>query len=1077
MYGALRKRLLPAAMIVIVSLAPMIAFAAGQPIKKQQLKVSSASDAGKPVQSTASASKGETIGYTYYDLQANYSVPRLIEHGGTDRLHFVWTVSNDTLENFPNRDIRYSAWDLNGCFQLFTAGLDIAYPKTGFAALDLYQSSYFPVIAGNLSDNTSYRSAAFYDFAYGLESDPIGLFTDDSPTDIYGHAYPGQEGTGPDNPNLWPQIEMQFGTETVLHMVTTEKSPNYLVTASYYRRVGPYGAGNGVWSDQRIIDTVTRATPTVIADPNSDKVAIAWIAPCEWYRPDEELQAPELDVYYAESFVQGADWVSASPGPSISHEIELGTLSGGNASNYEKPGSLAGLEFAYNEVKGLYDQNGELHLIWNTRRFFNDYSTYQRFCSVQHWSQSAGIRTVYSTPYLRTRENDTCVFPGTNRKDAAYLSLAECANGNIYAAFTLFAPPELYYDGFEGPYYGSPCVQYDISSDDKNAVGYLYMAVSDNGGLYWDRPRQITDNPFPINGCSNCMCGFPQCHSEEYMSMTRYSRTETCGENTGLDVLDIFFIDDLAPGPLTANALKYNPVVWTTTPCRNMSYEFNCVQDNVGEGLGLCYPANPIFVSNVHPTTTFDYKLYPGLLEYNYAIEIEYTIGEDWLTPSSTSGIVAVDDTAEVELLFSTPSGAIPGVVWEAVMSVYAWNESDSCRKDIPVCLWYAIVDPEMDEVLATTCKQLKINNCGNAGMNKANYTLDYIDDCDTFSAYTDPELYLYLSTPLVGRIENGDTLLFHMYHSYWTAESGFWPVASIEIDSISDPNMTTARTEFETRDGSIGCILEYYVPTHPDTCEGMVQRYRFYNNTDAELTNVVLGCLFDWDVPSDSGMDNTSAFDVGQKTIWQQGYEYDNVTNGDCGQLENDRFAGISSLNFIPQNAQTIDNATYVYTSGPYGTDAPLPPGPMYQLMAGEEGYSTYHSSHPDSMAVDLSTLITFDAVSLGVGDTLEYVQIIATGKSGQAGFGADLDNLREWATRWEVDCCVVPGDANYDGVFNIGDAVYLIGYIFKGGPQPPCLNAADANRDCSINIGDAVYMISNIFKGGPPPQCGCVN
>jgi len=71
---------------------------------------------------------------------------------------------------------------------------------------------------------------------------------------------------------------------------------------------------------------------------------------------------------------------------------------------------------------------------------------------------------------------------------------------------------------------------------------------------------------------------------------------------------------------------------------------------------------------------------------------------------------------------------------------------------------------------------------------------------------------------------------------------------------------------------------------------------------------------------------------------------------------------------------------------------------------------------------------------------------------------------------------CCVDPGDANDDGTVNVGDAVYLIGYIFKGFAAPPCIDQADGNVDCVINLGDAVFIINYIFKGGPGPVCGCV-
>jgi len=63
--------------------------------------------------------------------------------------------------------------------------------------------------------------------------------------------------------------------------------------------------------------------------------------------------------------------------------------------------------------------------------------------------------------------------------------------------------------------------------------------------------------------------------------------------------------------------------------------------------------------------------------------------------------------------------------------------------------------------------------------------------------------------------------------------------------------------------------------------------------------------------------------------------------------------------------------------------------------------------------------------------------------------------------------------GDANGDGEVNVGDAVFLINYVFKGGPAPDPIEAGDANGDGQCNVGDAVYLISYVFKGGPAPDC----
>ena len=67
-------------------------------------------------------------------------------------------------------------------------------------------------------------------------------------------------------------------------------------------------------------------------------------------------------------------------------------------------------------------------------------------------------------------------------------------------------------------------------------------------------------------------------------------------------------------------------------------------------------------------------------------------------------------------------------------------------------------------------------------------------------------------------------------------------------------------------------------------------------------------------------------------------------------------------------------------------------------------------------------------------------------------------------------------PGDANADSQVDVGDAVFLINYIFRGGQPPPVIDWGDVNADCAVNVGDVVYLISYIFKGGSAPQMGCV-
>jgi len=71
--------------------------------------------------------------------------------------------------------------------------------------------------------------------------------------------------------------------------------------------------------------------------------------------------------------------------------------------------------------------------------------------------------------------------------------------------------------------------------------------------------------------------------------------------------------------------------------------------------------------------------------------------------------------------------------------------------------------------------------------------------------------------------------------------------------------------------------------------------------------------------------------------------------------------------------------------------------------------------------------------------------------------------------------DACTFRGDIDHNGspVPDIADLVYLVAYMFSGGPAPVCLVEADINGDgkCAPDITDLVYLIDYMFRGGPAP------
>ncbi len=65
--------------------------------------------------------------------------------------------------------------------------------------------------------------------------------------------------------------------------------------------------------------------------------------------------------------------------------------------------------------------------------------------------------------------------------------------------------------------------------------------------------------------------------------------------------------------------------------------------------------------------------------------------------------------------------------------------------------------------------------------------------------------------------------------------------------------------------------------------------------------------------------------------------------------------------------------------------------------------------------------------------------------------------------------------GDADGSNIVTISDAVFLISYIFGGGPAPDPVLAGDADCSGIVTISDAVFLINYIFGGGPAPCSTC--
>ncbi len=69
-------------------------------------------------------------------------------------------------------------------------------------------------------------------------------------------------------------------------------------------------------------------------------------------------------------------------------------------------------------------------------------------------------------------------------------------------------------------------------------------------------------------------------------------------------------------------------------------------------------------------------------------------------------------------------------------------------------------------------------------------------------------------------------------------------------------------------------------------------------------------------------------------------------------------------------------------------------------------------------------------------------------------------------------ANCTAKAGDVNANSLVNLGDIVYLVNFIFKGGPAPSPICRGDANGSGgALSLPDVIYLVNFVFKGAAAP------
>lgn len=267
-----------------------------------------------------------------------------------------------------------------------------------------------------------------------------------------------------------------------------------------------------------------------------------------------------------------------------------------------------------------------------------------------------------------------------------------------------------------------------------------------------------------------------------------------------------------------------------------------------------------------------------------------------------------------------------------------------------------------------------------------------------------------------------------------------FGNLSLIPVDTIA-VDTTGKSFRIATSDGRIQGSVKYrwYDGADPDTCGFIIAEYTLENVCDTTLT-VYPGLMSDFDI-NNSG-NNIADYEAPNDLVYMK----DNSSQ---------RTAGFAMLSGSAYNLRAIHNPDLVW--GNSFTD-----NVAYDQLSA--------SSNVDGLSPsDYSALLSFGPVLLKANISQTFSVALLYSTTGVSGLTAALEMARAFNQGITIDY----GDANSDGSVNVADAVFIINYVFKGGPAPDPLENGDANCDGDVNVADGVYIINYVFKGGPEPGC----
>jgi len=235
-----------------------------------------------------------------------------------------------------------------------------------------------------------------------------------------------------------------------------------------------------------------------------------------------------------------------------------------------------------------------------------------------------------------------------------------------------------------------------------------------------------------------------------------------------------------------------------------------------------------------------------------------------------------------------------------------------------------------------------------------------------------------------------------------------------------------------------------------------VIIRYILTNDNGFPLNLVRVGMYCDWDVISYSA--NAGGWNSNDSVLWTA---YNN------GTTISDYYA-TKVLDGEVISAYTALGDVASYGDGLTETEK------QTALTDGFASASTY-----TTVQKDILQLLTAGPMLIpsGGSDTVAFALIAGTNYpdlvSGANAASAVYDSV-------VANCCEglrgnLVGDLRTDAI-TVADINYIVDFLWRGGPEPPCWDEANVNgsTNMSVNVADVVYMVRWLWQAGAPaPHC----